>query len=152
MLEESLYNNILIWNSLLSQETDLEYEGGKLSAQLNFFKCASNIVDAPGLPVLRDGELIGTMLVNSSIQLNNLHSVDPLSGSMTIDFYWRVFWHDKRFHMPVFWERMPDYLRTRGLDLSRLKDHQDGPLIWIPDLRFHDATDLKILVEVPLLA
>jgi hypothetical protein len=120
------------------QEEDLVYEkGGELNVQANFFKCVRNITDATNLPVVRDGQLIGTMLINSSIQLNNLHTVDPLAGTITIDFYWRVFWHDKRFYMPAFWEKVSPYFRSRGIDVSRLKDFDGGAIMWVPDVRFH---------------
>ncbi len=54
---------------------DVVEVNGKLSVVSTLVKCIKNITDPMAIPVRDDGKIIGKMLVNSTIQLNNLHSV-----------------------------------------------------------------------------
>ncbi len=67
---------------------------------------------------------------------------------MTLDFYFRVQWTDNRFNMPAFWEKMSSFDKFAGISLDYLITGVDYPLIWVPDLQFHDVADMQVMVSV----
>lgn len=49
--------------------------------------------------------------------------------------------------MPLFWSKMSS--KVQFVDITSL--YQDGILaIWLPDIRFHDASDINYLAQVNL--
>jgi hypothetical protein len=146
---------------------------GVISVIGTFANCLRNIADPMLLPSMRDGQITSQMVVNNTIQFNNLHLVCPLSsffslslspllashlacsqidaveGSATLDFYLRLRWTDNRVDMPLFWAKMGK--KVQFVDITSL--YQDEVLaVWLPDIRFHDVSNVEYLAQVPSLA
>ena len=48
--------------------------------------------------------------------------------------------------MPLFWEKTSPYIRKEGYYLTHLLESDDLP-IWLPDIRFHDASSIEVLAQ-----
>jgi hypothetical protein len=90
------------------------------------------------------------MIVNTSIQLNNLHSVDAVAGTATLDFYLRLYWQDNRLAMPLFWNKTSNAIQQNGVELTNLLTLNTSAGIWFPDIRFHDVVEVDYVVQVGL--
>ncbi len=67
-----------------------------------------------------------------------------------MDFYWRLWWQDNRLAMPVFWNSVSPAMRKAGIELTMLLTN-DSVGMWLPDIRFHDVTEVDYVVEVSFL-
>jgi hypothetical protein len=75
--------------------------------------------------------------------------IDAVEGSATLDFYLRLRWTDNRVDMPLFWAKMGK--KVQFVDITSL--YQDEVLaVWLPDIRFHDVSNVEYLAQVPSLA
>eukprot|EP01038_Epipyxis_sp_PR26KG_P010978 gene10978-14746_t len=116
-----------------------------LSAVQTIYNCIKNTPDSLLPPPATNNIPI---MVNSSIQINNLHSIDAIAGTVTLDFYLRLFWTDSRLDMPLFWKKTTSTISKNGLELTYLINRNDVPLpVWMPDIRFHDAASLEFLSQ-----
>ena len=74
--------------------------------------------------------------------------IDAVGGTVSMDFYLRLYWQDNRLSMPLFWEQMSPTVRKNGIDLTQYFAANPGNSFWLPDVRFHDAQNLNYLVQV----
>jgi hypothetical protein len=80
----------------LTNETDIAYINGMISATQTFYNCLANVADPLNIPILYNGSVHGTMIINTSIQLNNLQDIDAVASTASLDFYLRLYWEDPR--------------------------------------------------------
>jgi hypothetical protein len=59
----------------ITNESQLVYVNGVISVIGTFANCLANIADPMLLPSMRDGHITSQIVVNNSIQFNNLHLV-----------------------------------------------------------------------------
>lgn len=71
--------------------------------------------------------------------------MNAVSGTVTVDFYLRLWWQDNRFSMPIFWNAASSKLR-RGFEVTKLLDNGAG--LFQPDIRFHDVSALDYIAQV----
>jgi hypothetical protein len=138
------FNWAMKYPKCIGSENDIVYRYGQVAMVDTFRVCLNNITDVLGLPIFYSGSQRSRVQVNTTIQLNNLHEVDAIAGTVTVDFYWRLMWYDNRFNMPDFWAKLPNSVRRRGVDINMLLD---AGALWVPDIRFHDVTDLNVLIS-----
>jgi hypothetical protein len=131
----------------INDESEIQYVNGEISATKTFYNCLKNIAEPLSLPSIYNGTVNGVVDVLTSIQFNNLHEIDAVAGKATLDFYLRLFWRDDRYNMPLFWNKMSKKLKSTGIELTLIKEQDDGQ-IWYPDVRFHDVTEIEYIVEV----
>lgn len=131
----------------IRNESDLVYVNDAISASQIMTNCITNIPDPYNIPTFYNGSFIEGMTIFSNIQINNLHEVDAVSGTVTIDFYLRLYWRDNRFNMPLFWEKLDQQAQGYGVEITKLIDLGGTP-IWLPDLHFHDAASLDVIIDV----
>ena len=48
--------------------------------------------------------------------------------------------------MPLFWQKTSPYTRSNGYYLTKLLEMDELP-IWLPDIRFHDASSIDVLAQ-----
>ena len=65
----------------INNETQIVYVNGEISTTQTFYNCLGNIADPYNIPTFYNGTFNGVMMVQNSIQLNNLHDVG-------IKYYW----------------------------------------------------------------
>ena len=142
-------NNNLLPPPCLSDESDIAYDKNLISFSQTMRNCLDNVADPLLIPTFYNSTFNGVILINATIQLNNLHFIDPIAGEVTLDFYLRLYWYDNRLAMPVFWNKMSKSVQANGIELTALvADPEDtGVDIWKPDVRFHDASDVDYIVE-----
>jgi hypothetical protein len=131
----------------INDESEIEYVNGEISATNTFYACLKNIAEPLSLPSIYNGTVNGVVDVLTSIQFNNLHEIDAVAGTATLDFYLRLYWRDDRYNMPLFWNKISKKLRSTGIELTLIKEQDEGK-IWYPDVRFHDVTEIEYIVEV----
>jgi hypothetical protein len=68
----------------ITNESELVYVNGVISVIGTFANCLRNIADPMLLPSMRDGQITSQMVVNNTIQFNNLHLVCPLSSLLSL--------------------------------------------------------------------
>lgn len=133
----------------IHNESELIFINEMISATQTIDNCIANIPDPYSIPTFYNGSYQGSMKVFSNIQINNLHDVDAITGTITIDFYLRLFWKDNRFNMPLFWDQLDNSTQAYGVDLTKLVDSNYGNApFWLPDIRFHDAASIDVIVDV----
>ena len=59
----------------INNETQIVYVNGEISTTQTFYNCLGNIADPYNIPTFYNGTFNGVMMVQNSIQLNNLHDV-----------------------------------------------------------------------------
>lgn len=118
-----------------------------ISATQTLYNCLANVADPYNIPTFYNGTFNGIMIVNTSLQLNNLHDIDAVAGTATLDFYLRLYWQDNRLNMPLFWNKMSSSVKKNGVELTLILTNTSIGL-WTPDVRFHDAADLDYIVQV----
>lgn len=59
----------------ITNESDIAYVNGLISATQTFYNCLQNIADPMNIPTFYNGKFNGIMNIYSNIQLNNLHQV-----------------------------------------------------------------------------
>ena len=133
----------------IKDESDIVYVDGLISFSQTMKNCLDHVADPLLIPTFYNNTFNGIILVNSSLQLNNLHFIDPVAGEVTLDFYLRLYWYDNRLAMPLFWNKMSKSVQANGIELTALvADPEDtGVDIWKPDVRFHDASAVDYIVE-----
>jgi hypothetical protein len=131
----------------LTNKSDLVYINGIISLSKTLQKCVENIADPLTIPTFYKGKYNGVLLVNTSIQVNNLHSIDAVAGETTLDFYLRLYWYDNRLAMPIFWNQTSPQVQKDGIDITSMLDSNPGINIWKPDVRFHDASEVEYIVQ-----
>lgn len=82
----------------------------------------------------------GPTIVHSDIVLNNLVEIDELSGSVKLDFYFRLNWTDPRLNMPHLWDSIGETLNPsiieQGAEISSMLENNDHLYPWVPDIHF----------------
>ena len=71
-----------------------------------------------------------------------------MAGSVTLDFYLRLYWTDNRFNMPMLWNKLSKTVRSNGFEITRILENNSSCPFWLPDIRFHDAASVDYIVEV----
>lgn len=83
--------------------------------------------------------------------LNNLMSVSEIDATVTMDFFFRIYWVDQRLNFPELWDELANSkptLLADGLELSYFLRDDDQPLrIWMPDIYFNNGKESHVLVE-----
>lgn len=130
----------------ISNVSELGYINGALSASQTFYTCLSNIPDAAMISSFYNGAYNGMLRVNTSITLNNLEAIDEIQGTARLQFSLRLFWRDDRYAMPEFWNQTSLLTQSYGIDLTSILLN-DSVLIWLPQLRFPDASDISFTVS-----
>lgn len=116
---------------------------GSISFTKTWDTCISNIADPKIIPSFYNGHYNFIMTVNTSIQLNNLQTIDAVLGTVTIDFYINLIWVDPRIDMPIFWANMSKAVRSIGIQLNS----DQSTKIWLPDISFHDVQSIDYIAE-----
>jgi hypothetical protein len=115
----------------------------KASVMGTFIECISKVQDIMISPTYYTNEPVR---VNSSITLNNLISIDELSGQVAVDLMLNLRWVDPRLDMPALWNVSDPWVYYFGVDITQASTvfNVQGiqPLIWIPDVNFPDATSM----------
>jgi hypothetical protein len=85
--------------------------------------------------------------VYMQIAINNLIEVDDLSNQVTLDFYFRLTWHDPRLLLPneLYGQVLPYYLKNDGFTVNQYGFEN---LFWTPDLTFIDSINAQVQAEV----
>ena len=79
--------------------------------------------------------------------------VSELEGTVTMDFYFRLYWTDERLNFPSYWESVyyntsNPWMVTEGVDITRLVRWEGNPLLmWLPDIHFVDGKSVSVLEE-----
>jgi hypothetical protein len=125
-------------------------ENGVVSFTQTFITCLQNIND----PLIFPGYFFPNvpsdpLKIAAQVALNNLIAVNEIDSTVTLDFFFRLYWTDPRLSMPALWQRLPIQLRLSGIDISQLvgvQDVQNGtqPGIWMPDIYFPDTIDQQV--------
>lgn len=72
-------------------------EDGAPHADRSLFSCAQEMQD-PKFPITNVKKYENeTLVVTTQFVLNNLISVDEIENTVELDFYWRMFWKDRRW-------------------------------------------------------
>lgn len=59
----------------ITDESEVAYVNGEISATQTFYNCIQNIPDPYNIPTFYNGTFNGVMIINNNIQVNNLHDV-----------------------------------------------------------------------------
>lgn len=87
----------------ITNDTEVVRINGQVSFTATFANCLSNVADPLLPPNYYNNQFNGIVVVNTSIQLNNLLRIDGVAGEATLDFYLRLVWRDDRLAVPNFW-------------------------------------------------
>lgn len=78
-------------------------------------------------------------------------SVAEIDMTVTIDFFFRLYWVDQRFNMPEFWETMArdrPQIISDGVELVQMINDWSNPLqLWRPDVYITNAKQVDTLAE-----
>lgn len=58
--------------------------------------------------------MVYVLLVNTLIQINNLHNIDAVAGETTLDFYLRLYWYDNRLTCDAYIMESNEYTGSEG--------------------------------------
>jgi hypothetical protein len=83
---------------------------------------------------------------------NNLMAIDELAGTVTMDFYFRLYWQDQRWNFPSFWEAIETttaaFMISDGAEISGYIRNENNMLeMWMPDIHFVDGKEQEVLEE-----
>lgn len=132
-------------SSCINTESDLVYVDSQLSISQTISKCLDNVVDPSIIPVIRNGEIIDTLRVAVSLQLNNIISIDEINKKTLLDFEVILKWEDDRFNMPLFWNKTSNFIQSNGIELTDLLSSND---IWKPELKFLNLLEITAESQV----
>ena len=113
------------------------------------YDCIDNIADA----YLPPSYLNNTNLTEIQIAfaLNNLMSVSEIESTVTMDFFFRIYWVDQRLNVPALWDALTEVkptILTDGIHLEQLIRDDAQPLrIWLPDIYFNNGKELHTMAE-----
>jgi len=62
------------------------------------YQCVSNITDALDPPSYYENS--PPVETFNSFQFNSMMALSELEGTVTVDFFWRIYWIDARLNMP----------------------------------------------------
>jgi len=79
-------------------------------------------------------------------------SINELDGTVTMDFYFRLYWQDQRWNFPSLWEAIEDttaaYMIADGAEISGYVRNENNALeLWLPDIHFVDGKEEAVLEE-----
>ena len=100
----------------------------------SLYDCVDHITDALQPPSYLNNA--GVLTVYVAYAINNLMSVSELDSTVTLDFYWRLYWMDERLNIPSLWEAVNKTSAGSGLiqvgaEVKELIRNDDRPLnIW----------------------
>ena len=95
----------------------------------------------------------GTKNLYVAFSFNNLMDVSELEGTVTMDFYFRLYWTDERLNFPSLWDAIQyntsnSFLVDTGIDITELiRANEDNLRMWLPDTHFVDGKDIQYLSE-----
>lgn len=131
----------------ISNDSDVAYVNGMISATQTLYNCLANVADPGMIPSFYNGSYQETLVVNTSITLNNLERIDEVEGTARLQFSMRLIWFDHRLAMPNFWEKMSPSAQQFGIDLTDVIAVNDSIIMWQPLLRFPDASDITFQMQ-----
>lgn len=88
------------------------FVNGVPSLYFTLQNCLSNIADPILPPSYSEGN--GNTVVVADLLLNNLHQVSEIEGSVTLDFYFRLFWFDHRLNITSFFKDSNPEIAVQG--------------------------------------
>ena len=148
----STFNNrpvSIVFPLCIYNASDLVYnefeniQGSSVDTYATFLKCLSRISGPKLIPSLNQSE---SVVVYTSIELNNIGNIDPAGALVELDFYLRLWWSDPRLNMPAYWES--EGTAVKEVHLDRIFYDSAGIFIWRPDIFYHDGLDIKVVKYV----
>eukprot|EP01038_Epipyxis_sp_PR26KG_P008287 gene8287-11217_t len=125
---------------------EVTYNQGLPDPVETIYNCSES-TSAPYQPVTA---FLGAAPINVSAQLvlNNLVYVDDMQQTVTMDFKFRLQWHDNRFNLPQLFAVLNPNISHNGFELTQMYYSGSNPLqIWRPDLHFVDAQSVTVTAE-----
>ena len=120
---------------------------GDISITGSLVQCATHMSD-PLQPITHVQKYLDmgvTLTVESRFEFNNLVSVNELENTVTVDFFYRLWWQDIRWNLTEeFWAEVPVSVFYDGIELHALTFDTDEVLpYWRPDLHFIDVKEVE---------
>lgn len=120
-------------NTIFPVCANVTYRSGNPDIPATLYDCVANIADANQPPSYVSGG--GPISVQVSYAINNMISLNELESSVTLDFYWRLYWIDQRLNIPSLWDAVNNSdvsaLIQDGAEIKDLIRNDDNPLnIW----------------------
>jgi hypothetical protein len=86
-----------------------------------------------------------TLDVSVRFEFNNLISVNELDNTVSLDFFFRLWWTDVRWNLTKeFWDEVPTSVYYDGIEMYPYLFEADSPLpLWRPDLHFIDIFEVN---------
>ena len=80
--------------------------------------------------------------------------IDEIAGTVTLDFYWRLVWDDKRIVIPDLADYLASYnpyMLADGVEISPyVRSNNDALNVYLPIAHFVDGVDIQVLEETIL--
>ena len=93
-------------------------------------------------------------VIKNSFGINNLMEIDEIAGTVTLDFYWRLVWDDKRIVIPDladYFATYNPYMLSDGVEISPYVRSSNNALnVYLPIAHFVDGVDINVLEETIL--
>ena len=123
---------------------------GNPDIKRTMYDCVDNTLDMFQPPSFTNGA--DPVDVYVAFAINNLISISELESTVTLDFYWRLYWQDPRLNVPSMWEAINQTsarpLINDGAELREMVRNDDNPLnIWLPDVMFPDGKEVEFPPE-----
>jgi hypothetical protein len=125
------------------------YKQGNPDMQTTLYNCMNNISYVLQPPSYCAGAEPVSVYV--AYKLNNLMEVSELEGTITMDFFFKLFWMDSRLNIPSLWPALNEsnpHIMKDGAELVLMVRNEDNPLnLWLPDLIFYNSKELLVTEE-----
>ncbi len=131
----------------ISDPSQVVYINGVISATSTFFACMNNMADPGMLPTFFNGSYTGITQINTTLVMNNLEYIDEIEGTARLQFSLRLYWQDNRYAMPALWDDMNPNTYSQGIDLTQSVLNNGNTFLWLPTMRFPDASEVNIISQ-----
>jgi hypothetical protein len=122
-------------------------EDGDIHIAESLVHCAVSMSDAyqPITHVQKYLDMGVTLDVSVRFEFNNLISVNELDNTVSLDFFFRLWWTDVRWNLTKeFWDEVPTSVYYDGIEMYPYLFEADSPLpLWRPDLHFIDIFEVN---------
>ncbi len=99
------------------------------------------------VPTFFNGSYSGVTVINTTLGMNNLEAINEIDGTARLQFTMRLYWEDRRFAIPALWSQMDPNTYNDGIDLTQTILNNGNVFIWLPTIRFPDASEVNIISQ-----